>query len=268
MEVARNTPISNINTPPYKLDKLEVFAKQKCTPSSLGHWLALVNAQNNNLVSDVSGVKYVESGDSTMRYIPITEPFCDNIMLFKVFRETQYETEGKRVMVKKEFCGTTNSLIRAYFSTFKLTSRGVTSKNPLFIEGDTSRSRSIALQRLGDVDVKGLVIAPYKVELADIPLNVLLTSLGDIIANLEKEETYFLDFDITQDLAGTFDKEKMCRYLCSESDFTCEEGECYRSTAYIVNNDYSVGRDCLTWLTDNGRFKVYNKFACNLLAPA
>jgi len=70
--------------------------------------------------------------------------------------------------------------------------------------------RSIALQRLGDIDVKGLVIAPYKVELADIPLKVLLTGLGDIIANLEKEEIYFVDFDITQDVASTFDKEELC----------------------------------------------------------
>jgi len=169
------------------------------------------------------------------------------------------------VTVKKEFCGATNSLICAYFSTFKLTSRGVTIKNPLFLERDTSRLRSIALQRLGDADVKGLVIAPYKVELADIPLNVLLTSLGDIIANLE-EEIYFLDFDITQDLAGTFDKEKMCRYLCSECDFTCEKGECYRSTVYIVNNDYSVSRDCLTWLTEGLKY-ITSSFA-NLLVPA
>jgi len=231
----------------------------------LGSWLALENAQNNNLVSDISAVKFVESEDSTIRYIPITEPFCDNILLFKVFRDTQYETEGKRVTVKKEFCGTTNSLIRAYFSTFELTSRGITIKNPLFLEGDTSRLRSIALQRLRDVYVKGLVIAPYKVELADIPLNILLTSLGDIIANLEKEEIYFLDFDITQDLAGTFDKEKMCRYLCSECDFTCEKGECYRSTAYIVNNDCSVR--LLNLVNGQRGVKVNNKLVYQLTSP-
>jgi len=93
-------------------------------------------------------------------------------MLFKVFRDTQYETEEKRVTVKKEFYGATNSTVRGYFSTFKLTRRGVTIKNPFFLEGDMSRLRSIALQRLGNVDVKGLVIAPYKVELADIPFIV------------------------------------------------------------------------------------------------
>jgi len=86
---------------------------------------------------------------------------------------------------------------------------GVTIKNPFFLEGDTSRLRSIALQRLGEVE-KRIVIAPYKVELTDIPLNVLLTSLGDIIANLDKKEIYFVDFDITQDLAGTFDMKKSC----------------------------------------------------------
>jgi len=61
-------------------------------------------------------------------------------MLFKVFRDTQYESKGKMVTV-----GATNSLIRAYFSTFKLTRRGVPIKNPFFLEGDTSRLRSIAL---------------------------------------------------------------------------------------------------------------------------
>jgi len=130
MAVARNTNISNINTHPYKLYTLAIFNRKKCTPSSFGRWLALENVQNNNLVSDISSVKFVERGDSTLRYTPITEPFCDNVMLFKVFRDTQYETGGKRVTVKKEFCGATNSTIRGYLSTFKLTRRGVTIKNP------------------------------------------------------------------------------------------------------------------------------------------
>jgi len=110
MEVAGNTNISNINTPIRKLDTKDTFREQKCNPSSLGRWLALENA--NNLVSDISGVEYVENGDSTMQYRPITEPFCDNVMLFKVFRDTQCEAKGKTVTAKKQFCGATNSLIR------------------------------------------------------------------------------------------------------------------------------------------------------------
>jgi len=95
----------------------------------------------------------------------------------------------------------------------------------------------------------------------------LLRSLPTIIANLEKEEVYFIDFDITQDLVGTFDKGELTEYLCTEHNFTCEKEECYTIVAYILDNDNSVGRDCLTWLTDDGRFKVYNKFVCQLTSP-
>jgi len=37
-------------------------------------------------------------------------------------------------------------------------------------------------------------------------LEKLLDSLPKIIASLEKEAVYFIDFDVTQDLAGTLDQ--------------------------------------------------------------
>lgn len=103
-------------------------------------------------------------------------------------------------------------------------------------------------------------------ELADVKLENLLEVLPDLSVQLQKEDYYLMDLDITQDFAGIFNKEEMRNYLTSNFDF-CYQGEYRGNNNVIVNNDKTVGIDCLTWLTSNARVKIYNKFVCQISSP-
>ena len=74
---------------------------------------------------------------------------------------------------------------------------------------------------------------------------------------------YFLkDIDITMDYVGTFDKYELVEYLTKEEGFR-EEGDGGEADRVIVDNDYKVGRNCLTFTETLGGFttrqKIYNK---------
>lgn len=78
-------------------------------------------------------------------------------------------------------------------------------------------------------------------------MSILLKELPEILEQLSIEHYYLLDFDITQDFAGTFNIEEMTRYLYKTYYF-CLQGEYEKDFNIIVDNDKTVGKDCLTWL--------------------
>lgn len=86
--------------------------------------------------------------------------------------------------------------------------------------------------------------------MSDISLSVLLEELPEILNQLSIEHYYLLDFDITQDFSGTFNKEEMIHHLCKKISF-CRQGDYYIKgfQNIIVNNNKTVGKDCLTWFS-------------------
>ena len=88
----------------------------KPTDERFGHWLLLENMENNNLLSDIGNINYTE-GERLLPtgngFTPITEPFCDNIMLVKIC--SLEDCDEKSTLVKKEICGSFNSYIRGKF---------------------------------------------------------------------------------------------------------------------------------------------------------
>lgn len=49
----------------------------------------------------------------------------------------------------------------------------------------------------------------YKIEIADLPISTFLEHLSEILTELEKEHGVLLDFDITQNFAGVFNKQEV-----------------------------------------------------------
>lgn len=58
----------------------------------------------------------------------------------------------------------------------------------------------------------------------------------------------------------------MIEHLCKKYDF-CLQGEYEKDFNVIVDNNKTVGKDCLTWLNYNYRAKIYNTFIFLITSP-
>ncbi|VVC27588.1 Hypothetical protein CINCED_3A012654 [Cinara cedri] len=113
---------------------------------------------------------------------------------------------------------------------------------------------------------KNPVAIPYKKELANDKLDDLLEEFPEKLALLRIDNYYHMDFDITQDFVGVFNKTEMTRFLTDNHDFW-NRGEYDDGSNIIIDNNKTVGIDCLTWLNSNAKVKMYNKFVCQITNP-
>ncbi len=56
-----------------------------------------------------------------------------------------------------------------------------------------------------------------------------------------------MTFDITMDLAGTFNKDELIQYMTNTLDFRMQRSR-EAGSKTIVDNDITVGRNCLCWM--------------------
>lgn len=244
--------------------------KIKPTNERFSVWLLQENLENNNLISDVGNINYTkEEKLLATSLLPITEPFCDNIMLVKICGSE--DCNGDSTLVKKEVCGSFNSYIRGKFGSMVSAKHGVKAKYPFLLQSNNNLARGTRELIGNNMEkvtnkYKVPVCVPYKVELADVKLENLLEVLPKLLEEFQNEDYYLMDLDVTQDFAGIFNKEEMCKYLTTNFNF-CNHGEYRENSNVIVNNDTTVGIDCLTWLTSNARVKIYNKFICQITSP-
>ena len=118
----------------------------KPTNERFGLWLLLENLADNNLVTDIGRINYIEgeplltSKNLPISPMPITAPFCDNIMVVKICDLSDCE-DGKQnetPILKREICGAFNLYLRGNFSKFsKITFSFASptpeeSRNPIF----------------------------------------------------------------------------------------------------------------------------------------
>ena len=242
----------------------------KPTNERFGLWLLTENLADNNLVTDIGNVNYTIDEERLLGWAPLTDMFCDNIMLVKITDFGHCEGDIKSTFkLNKDICGSFNTYLRGVFKKFTQAKHGVKAKLPFSLEKPTKRTQGIL--EVIDKDLallqqkyKNPVVVPYKIDLADVKLEVLLEALPEILETLAIDNYYLLDLDITQDFSGIFNKREMCEYLTKHYDFVYA-GEW--GSNVIVNNDTTVGIDCLTWLNSNSRIKIYNKFVCQITSP-
>ena len=234
---------------------------------TFGAWLLCKN-MDQNLLTNIGNINYCNEEKKVDVLIAITEKFCDNTMVIKITDGRDCESLGNMKLTEGAV-GAFNRYIRSAFRGLTLTRHGVRAKLPVCLEGRGNISwpaKQIAANDLKEIRRKyqNPIVAPYKVELADAKIETVLCKLPDIFKYLAQEHYYLLDFDITQDFAGIFNKAEMISYLKSNFDNFCYPGEYANkdvgNVCRFVDNNSSVGIDCLTWWNSNARIKIYNKF--------
>jgi hypothetical protein len=238
--------------------------KIKPTNERFGLWLLEENLKDNNLVTDIGNIDYCVGEPKIKDITPITDMFCDNIIVVKVAGFSDCEGDiNKTFIVKKEICGSYNSYLRGVFKKFSLAKHGVKAKLPYPLEKsnrvNTPLCKGILEVVHEDMDkIKEKYNEPvaikYKIELADVKLEELLKELPGILQLLRTEMYYLLDLDVTMDLAGIFNKKEMVQHLIDNFDFRNQNDTYEEGSNVIVDNDKTVGIDCLTCKVWTSRF--------------
>lgn len=241
-----------------KINILELTGKTKRPEETLAVRLMQENLGNNNMLSDVGKLQYTEGYISqTDLFKPLTVPFCDNIMLAKFidFKDCNGKFERGKCRAREDICGTFNTLLRSKFTGFKikLARWGIKAKSTSIYDSTDCKFLSALEKQKVEQRFDEPVFIAYKVDLADVLLPKLTSQFDNILQELAQDYYYLMDFDITQDFTGIFDKREMEKYLCEQHGFFKGKGE-----KLIVDNDKTVGIDCLTWVYDGIRAKIYN----------
>ncbi len=112
------------------------------------------------------------------------------------------------------------------------------------------------------------ILAQYfKVELSSLDYKYVIDAFSKKnIKYLINNFVYIGDIDFTLDMQGSFNKQEIINYLLTQKNFrmqhVTEDNEENRNfyNGTILDNNHLVGRNCLSFMQDNIRYKVYNKF--------
>lgn len=93
-------------------------------------WLLRENLNDNNLITNIGILIYVQGKQKMNNFIKVTKSFCDNIMIVKITDST--DLVGN--CLTKETCKSFNLYLRNKFSQkFKLAKHGVKAKKSYII---------------------------------------------------------------------------------------------------------------------------------------
>ena len=117
-----------------------------------------------------------------------------------------------------------------------------------------------------------------KVALPDIGLEKIYNIITntEVLATLNKEGIYINDIDFTQDFHGVINMQEVIEYLLQQDGFRMEGDEIedskeQKQTNTILNNNFYVGQNCLTFISvseyGSVRYKFYNKFVQSIESP-
>ena len=209
-----------------------------------------------NSLNRTGKINYNEGGrKDNIGLRSVTEKFVDNFLLRVLVAD--YNTEkGKNIYV-----GAQNKTIRYLLAAHELEKcivKAVTLKKldrpPSDVELEKMPMRN------PEKIAEQYYYQEYKVACPNIEYKKVMEFLRT--TDLATMGMVVKDFDVTMDYAGSFNKKEIIDHLVSKEDFQVQGGNA-KTMRTIVDNDATVGRNCLTYMEiANGicmRKKVYNK---------
>ena len=209
-----------------------------------------------NSLNRTGKINYNEGGrKDNIGLRSVTEKFVDNFLLRVLVAD--YNTEkGKNIYV-----GTQNKTIRDLLAAHELEKcivKAVTLKKLDRPPSDFELEKMP--MRNPEKIAEQYYYQEYKVACPNIEYKKVMEFLRT--TDLATMGMAVKDFDVTMDYAGSFNKKEIIDHLVSKEDFQVQGGNA-KTMRTIVDNDATVGRNCLTYMeTANGicmRKKVYNK---------
>ena len=219
---------------------------------------------------DIVYIEYSVGGSGNQSTNPLNELFCDNIIvftpienifLFKLNENNEREIDRKHI--PKELLGKTTANIKFAFNHIGLS----INKNQI----KPTRIKYIANENY--INQTSDYIQMLKVDLDQFPSDKVIEILSNAenLKFLSDNNIFINDIDFTQDFSGLINKEEVITWLLFNRDFRMQ-GSYDLATHTILDNDFKISRNCLTFIkhTNNGdiRYKFYNKFVQSLESPS
>ena len=219
--------------------------------------------------SDIAYIDYTFGGEKNQSINTLNELFCDNIIVFtpieKIYLFGLHEKNEQEIDIKhipKDLLGKTTSNNKFTFNQIGL---------------------SINKYHIKPTRIKCIVNENYINQISEciqmLKKNLAHLSSDNVIDILSKTENLkFLsnnnifknDFDFIRDFSGVIKKE-VIDWLLSNRDF-CMQQSYDLATHTILDNDFKISRNCLTFIKHtinvDIRYKFYNKFVQSLESPS
>ena len=220
--------------------------------------------------SDNAYIDYSIGGVKNQSINQLDDLFCDNIIvftpieniyLFKLNENNERDIDIKHI--PKELLGKTTANIKFAFNQIGLS----INKNQI----KPTRIKYIVNENF--INKISDYIQMLKVDLDQFQSDTVIEILSneENIKFLSNNNIYINDIDFTQDFSGLIKKEEVINWLLDNRDFRMQ-GSYDLATHTILDNDYKVSKNCLTFIknTNNGdvRYKFYNKFVQSLESPS
>ena len=184
----------------------------------------------------------------------VTEKFVDNFILSVLLPE--YNTKnGANV-----FVGSQNRTIRELLNVNGLKNCQVKAIALCKTENPSLELLNAMPNKNKDVHCSMYFVQQFKIACPNVDYFAVLEFLRS--RKYETRGFILKDFDVTLDYSGSFDKDEVIEHLVGTKNFKVQ-GEDDFASRVIIDNNRTVGRNCLTFMeTVNGittRQKIYNK---------
>ena len=252
------------------------------------------NVYENNLINDVSDVDYTigNKGKTDLQEIEGYEVFVDDVYVYGYLRQEDivYSTRGD-IKCTEGTNGSSHIAVNLIRTIARQTIAKKAEKVPHVhtmhtVAIDSKNSNIVRtikqIEKKKNVrenwkfikgqDPKGII--ELKIDLSNVSMEDLEENFVLFERELFANGFYIYCIDYTKDFSGTMSKTKLIDYLSNNFNFKMqgEKEDIYSedSFATILNNDYSVGRNVLTYIWNEGdniyRSKFYNKINSNFEA--